>query len=150
MMLTSISTYSRRAWILLMTLLIALTIALTVFAMPGCQASGSIGQPPLSPVGQSVSVVVIDAVKIGLIRELASKIEKAYSDGKVNYEVYTMFRDQEQAALNALAGLRSKALSNERVTQDEFNTAVTTFILPLQNLVATYIPTELPAPQSPR
>ncbi len=122
---------------------IALTLIL-VLGLAGCKSFTG------SPLQELTTLTLIDAARIGVTAELAPRIEQAYAQGKVDFATYTEMRDEEKAALDSLAGLRTKELSGQPVTQEELATAETTFIVPLQKLIDRYVPLALPATQPAR
>ncbi len=114
--------------------------------LAGCSATVTAGQP--SQLQQLGSLALIDAARIGVTAELAPRVEQAYTQGKVTFAEYTTMRAEESAALAALAGLRTKVVAGQAVTQQDIADAESTFVVPLQNLVAQCIPVTLPPAQT--
>jgi hypothetical protein len=122
-------------------------LVVLALVMCGCKATGGID---FTPVNQIASLTLVDAARYGITNGLSPRLETAYSQGKVPYPVYLTARGEEAAALDALAGLRSKVLSGQPVTSDELKAAEIRFVAPLETLIDQYAPASLPATQPAR
>lgn len=121
---------------------VALLLAAVCFIVIGMMGCAQPGQPP------NLGNAIVGTVEIiggeALIDAGNNRLQTAFMQGKISQTEYDTLYKLETTALADVQALGTATANNTPITQAQIDTAVASFLAPLNQLVPVTLPPELP------